>query len=91
MPKTQTLPDNDYFDENDTEYNVAPRRESQRREDSRRNSSPKFITSEKIRKLRAIDKTTPFHIRINERRQKERRKSRPNLLSNHQIDMLRKK
>jgi len=83
--------DNDYFDEDDTEYKVIPRRHDERREKPRRDSKPKFITSEQVRKLRAIDKNTPFHIRANERRQQKRRQSRPQLLSNHQIEMLRKK
>jgi len=77
-------------EENDMNYAVIPRRSSERRDTSRRDSQPKLPLDGTVQELRQVDDNELVQPRISERRQKSRRTSKPKIIPYDEIDKLRK-
>jgi hypothetical protein len=74
--------------DNDTQYEVVPRRHSDRRsENQSQDATPESVNI----KLQKMDTEQTDSLREGERRQSDRRTSRPTLLSVDEIAALRKK
>ena len=79
------------FDENNIEHETINRRQSERRNTSRRKSKPLLASIETIRTLRKLGEQILIPLRAGDRRQSSRRKSRLSILSIEEIKLLRKK
>ena len=90
--KTNTRTPESNLIDNDTYYEVVPRRRSERRSANQPEGiKSEFVVKDEDIKVQQLDKKHAVLLRDEDRRQSERRSSRPSLLSVDEIAILRKK